>query len=405
MTLVAFITAAPFSLRPPLRRFQCVRHNVVPRQRRVHAPLVCTQQQNRTPSALFSRLRDVVESKLLLGHSLNAELSAILSVYFIQGALSMSRLAVSFYLKDDLALTPASVASLTALAGLPWVLKPVYGFLSDSVPVYRSRRRAYLALSGALGALAWLKLASGVDSTSGALIAMICASLSVAVSDVVADGLVVERVRTQPSGAAATLQTLCWGSSAVGGLLAAAASGSALSMLGARRVFALTALLPAATTGLAALISEAPSPSLPPRALAAAAATRAKTLWGAITARHVVLPVAFVFAWQASPSCDSALFFFQTNALGFGPDFLGIVRLASAAAALAGLYCYQRFWKDLPVKTLMKYAALASVPLSLTQVILVTRLNIAWGISDQLFALTDSAVLTALGQVAFMVRD
>jgi hypothetical protein len=32
----------------------------------------------------------------------------------------------------------------------------------------------------------------------------------------------------------------------------------------------------------------------------------------------------------------------------------------------------------------------------------VTRANLAWGISDELFALADSALLTALAQVAFM---
>lgn len=44
------------------------------------------------------------------------------------------------------------VAVLVGLAGLPWVVKPLYGFLSDSVPLFGYRRRSYLILCGLAGA-------------------------------------------------------------------------------------------------------------------------------------------------------------------------------------------------------------------------------------------------------------
>lgn len=59
-------------------------------------------------------------------------------------------------------------------------------------------------------------------------------------------------------------------------------------------------------------------------------------LWGAVTRRDILLPTAFVFLWQATPSADTAMFFFQTNQLGFQPEFLGRVRLVGALASLAG---------------------------------------------------------------------
>jgi hypothetical protein len=106
--------------------------------------------------------------------------------------------------------------------------------------------------------------------------------------------------------------------------------------------------------------------------------------------------------WQAAPNPDAAMFFFNTNVLGFGPEFLGRVRLASAGAALLGLWSYQRYFRHLDIKKIMLGATLASLPLALTQVLLVTRANVALGIPDKIFALTDTAVLAALGQVAFM---
>lgn len=341
---------------------------------------------------------------MLLGNELTPELGAILCVYFIQGALGLSRLAVSFFLKDELGLSPGAVASLTAVSMLPWLVKPLYGFLTDAVPLFGFRRRPYLVLSGGVGVAAWLSLALGAHSPTSAAAALIATAASVAISDVVADSLVVERVRKSPdAGLAGALQTLCWGSSAAGGLLAAYASGALLDRVSPRAVFGATAFLPLVSVALAALIAETRVGGTGGTgAIARAAGARARTLFRAVTDRKVLLPVAFVFAWQSAPNADSALFFFQTSVLGFGPEFLGRVRLASSAAALGGLFLYQRFWRSLPVKTLMFRAAVASVPLALTQLILVSRLNVQWGVSDQLFALTDSAVLTALGQVAFM---
>ena len=46
-----------------------------------------------------------------------------------------------------------------------------------------------------------------------------------------------------------------------------------------------------------------------------------------------------LFYVQATPTADTAMFYFQTNALGFTPEFLGRVRLAGSLASLAGVSC------------------------------------------------------------------
>lgn len=351
--------------------------------------------QQKTPSAI---VRDAV----LAGFEPSPELAAILSVYFVQGALGISRLAVSFFLKDNLGLSPAECAALTGAAMLPWLVKPLYGFLSDALPIFGYRRRSYLIGAGAFGAAAWISLATVVDSAFAALVATIATSASVAISDVVVDSIVVQRVRDLPAERSGALQSLCWGTSAVGGVLSAYFSGSLLEHVGPREIFALTAILPLGTTLLAGLISEKRVPFDRMSDFVPIVKQRTKALQSALSNPSVYLPVAFVFAWQATPSPDSAMFFFSTNVLHFGPEFLGRVRLASSAAALFGLWLYRSYLTQLKIKDMFFWATVISVPLSLTQVLLVTRANVALGISDQLFALTDSAVLTALGQVAFM---
>jgi folate/biopterin transporter len=347
-------------------------------------------------------LCDTLRDRVLYGFEPTPELAAILAVYFVQGALGISRLAITFFLKDELHLGPAEVASLTAVAALPWLIKPVYGVLTDSLPLFGYRRRSYLIGAGLIGAASWAYLATAANSVPAVTIASVMTAGSVAVSDVVADSLVVERVRGKPAATSGALQSLCWSSCAVGGLLSAYLSGGLLEVFSARQIFAGTAALPLLTASLAGLIVEGPMRLESVTAFGEILRNRFKALWGALSDRSVYLPVLFIFLWQAAPNPDAAMFFFNTNVLGFGPEFLGRVRLASAGAALLGLWSYQRYFRHLDIKKIMLGATLASLPLALTQVLLVTRANVALGIPDKIFALTDTAVLAALGQVAFM---
>jgi hypothetical protein len=43
------------------------------------------------------------------------------------------------------------MASLLTLADFPWFIKPIYGFISDSVPLFGYHRRSYLVLAGFMG--------------------------------------------------------------------------------------------------------------------------------------------------------------------------------------------------------------------------------------------------------------
>lgn len=43
------------------------------------------------------------------------------------------------------------VAVLTGVATIPWMIKPLYGFISDSIPLFGYRRRSYLVACGLLG--------------------------------------------------------------------------------------------------------------------------------------------------------------------------------------------------------------------------------------------------------------
>ena len=354
-----------------------------------------------SPSELSAkqRVKGFIEKRILLGQPLTLELSAILLVYFVQGILGLARLAVSFFLKDDIALSPAEVSALMGIAALPWTIKPVFGFLSDGLPIFRYRRRPYLILSGILGVIAWLSLATVVNTALLATIAILMTSLSVAISDVIVDSLVVERAREEGQGNAGTLQSLAWGSSAIGGLTTAYLGGLLLEQTSNQIIFGITAAFPQIVSGVAWLISEDP---VTEKSNLKVVVDQVKLLKNAVSQKVIWMPALFLFLWQATPTADSAFFFFSTNELGFAPEFLGRVRLVTSLASLIGIWIFQRFLKEVSFRKIFGWATVASALLGMTTLILVTHANRTLGIDDQWFSLGDSLVLTVAGQIAFM---
>ena len=350
-------------------------------------------------AARVSKFKESFTQKVFFGNEPTPELMAILMVYFVQGILGLARLAVSFFMKDELGLSPAQVSALVGIAAIPWMVKPLFGFLSDGLPIFGYRRRPYLVLSGLLGAVAWLLMATVVHSAWAATAAMVLSSLAIAVSDVIVDSLVVERARTESTSDAGSLQALCWGASAVGGLITAYFSGFLLQRFSPHTIFAITATFPLIVSLVAGLITET---KVTQPTEWSAIWQQVQQLRQTVTQKSIWLPTAFLFLWQATPTAESAFFFFTTNELGFTPEFLGRVRLVTSMASLVGIWMFQRFFRTVSFRKLFGWTTVISTVLGMTMLLLVTHANRAIGIDDHWFSLGDSLILTVMGQIAYM---
>lgn len=285
-----------------------------------------------------------------LGLTPSPELVAVTLAYFVQGIkMQLAYLAEQYLLKDELALSPAAVAAVFATAHVPWITKPLYGFVSDSLPlpfpgaVTRERRRPYLVLCGLIGAAAYAGLSLAPASRTVVLTFMTLGELSIAFSDVVVDGVVVALARGEPQATSGALQSLAWGAQAAGSLASAWVAGALVQAAGPRPVLALMALFPL-LIGVAALFVDerrlaakklrsrsddgvggsspppsdvedgAPVPSPVLRRLgrttAPSLADQVRSLAAALTTRATLAPAVFIFCYHASPHAASALFYF-----------------------------------------------------------------------------------------------
>ncbi len=125
----------------------------------------------------------------------------LLMVYFAYGALGLVGIAESFWIKQELALSPADLAALGVWLTLPWTIKMVFGQIVDSVTLFGSQRRIYVFAGAGLvasGLLIFAGAAGGLLPAYGLDFLYISAKLLIVIGivlqDVVADAMSTEVV-------------------------------------------------------------------------------------------------------------------------------------------------------------------------------------------------------------------
>ncbi len=131
--------------------------------------------------------------------------------------------------------TSEAGAFLTA-AGLGYFIKPLFGLVTDRLPVFGYRRKSWLVIASLGLSAAWSWVALGGTSTATLLLAALTVvNVTVTFADVVCDGLMVQAGqdaerdgRAAPGTGNRTLQVAQW-SGALGAMLVAAVAGGLMA--------------------------------------------------------------------------------------------------------------------------------------------------------------------------------
>ena len=83
------------------------------------------------------------------------------------------------------------IAASLAVLDVPWVIKPLYGMLSDFLPLFGYRRRSYLLLANA-GAIAAFLWTTQVLAPASIVFALLLTAIAMAMSSTVCGALLVE---------------------------------------------------------------------------------------------------------------------------------------------------------------------------------------------------------------------
>src|SRR5271165_5446965 len=105
-------------------------------------------------------------------------------VYVVEGLGQIGGLIaqpLNYYLKASQGWTPLQITGFITLFNLPWIIKPLYGLVSDFVPLFGYRRKSYLLLVN-VAAIIGFGWVTQLTAPSGLFIPLMVTAYAMAIS-------------------------------------------------------------------------------------------------------------------------------------------------------------------------------------------------------------------------------
>jgi MFS family permease len=264
---------------------------------------------------------------------------------------------LSNWLKVTLHWDPVTISASLAILDLPWIIKPLWGAISDFVPLFGYRRRPYLVLANIGAFLAFAGVAA-VNNTAVMIPALTVTAIAMAASSTLCGALLVETGQKHNASASFVNQQWLWFNIAqMISVLIAGYLIEILSPIGALHVAAaMAAIAPLAIIGGVWLIEE-------PRAGIDLAALRERldALIAVFRSRNLLFVAGFLFLYYFSPHFGTPMYFQMSDRLGFSQGFIGFLSAISSAGWIIGGLLYRWRLNRLSRLALLRLSILGGV--------------------------------------------
>jgi MFS family permease len=281
-------------------------------------------------------------------------------VYTVEG-IGQAKVGViwqplTHYLKETQNWDPVQIAASLAVLDVPWVIKPLYGMVSDFLPLFGYRRRSYLLVANTGGVAAFLWTAQ-VVAPGPIVFALLLTSIAMAASSTVCGALLVENGQRHNASAAFINQQWLWFNVAV--MVASLAGGELIEVMSPAGALHAAALIAAA----APLAVVASSIVLVDEQHAAINLDELRrTLRGfrdTFRSRTLWLVAAFLFLYYFSPGFVTPLYFYMTDSLRFSQGLIGVLSSVSAVGWIVGGLLYPYLLRGMTTFALLNLSILA----------------------------------------------
>jgi MFS family permease len=279
-------------------------------------------------------------------------------VYVVEGLGQTGGLIaqpLNYYLKQTFGWTPVQVTAYLTILNLPWIIKPVYGIVSDFLPLFGYRRKAYLVIANAAATAAYCWVTQ-ITMPGQLVLALLLTAYAMAISSTLCGAILVENGQRLGASDAFVNQQWLWfnvaalASGFIGGQLVERLP-PATALHAAAAIIAIAPLAVVFTTWL--LISE-PKTRIDPAELKKTFAS----LLTAFTLRELWFVGAFLFLYYLSPGLGTPLYYHMTDDLKFSQEYIGILGSISSGGWIVGALLYRRFLKGITARMLLNLSIL-----------------------------------------------
>jgi MFS family permease len=279
-------------------------------------------------------------------------------VYVVEGIGQTGGLIaqpLNYYLKQTFGWTPVQVTAYLTILNLPWIIKPVYGIVSDFLPLFGYRRKAYLVIANAAGAAAYCWVTQ-ITAPGQLVFVLLLTAYAMAISSTLCGAILVENGQRLGASDAFVNQQWLWfniaalASGFIGGQLVERLSPSSALHTAA----AITAIAPLAVVFTTWFLISEPKSRID---LAEMKKTFASLL-AAFSLRELWFVGTFLFLYYLSPGLGTPLYYHMTDDLKFSQEYIGILGSISSGGWIVGALLYRRFLKGIAAKTLLNLSIL-----------------------------------------------
>jgi MFS family permease len=273
-------------------------------------------------------------------------------VHFSQGISGLVSQPLYYYMRETLGLSVPRIMYLTSLVTIPWLLKPLYGILSDIMPIKDLHRKPYIVLSALIcSTMAFAIGFSPALSLPLLVVFLFVYAVGQAGDNVAINGFVVEEGnRTNTVG---RLQSIQWGSLAVAEVLTGVAGGWLSTKYSYHVSYLLIAVFPAAIAVAAVFLNEQKV------AKKACNLSSLAAFFHSLRNRQLLLTLAFLFLFWFSPSIGTPLMD-RMRSIGLSKMFIGWIGTIGSIFSIIGAAIYFKVNANIDMKRWLYYSVVFS---------------------------------------------
>lgn len=307
-------------------------------------------------------------------------------VYFAQGMSALPNQVIAINFKDH-GLEADAVATFFLLASIPWFIKPLYGLISDFVPLFGQRRKSYLIVTSALACIAGLVAGLSANYSYWELAVLYSImGFGLAYNDVLTDALMVEKGKL--SGLTGAFQSVQWIAITAASIIVGLLGGYFAEYRQLQTAFMVAAMFPLVVLLMSGFFVREKRINLQKREF--------RAIWTALRSgfgeRSVWLVGAFIFLFNFSPSFGPAFLYYQIDVLGFNQQYIGFLNAVDSAASILGALIYAPLARSTPLRRLINFAIGLSVITLLTYLgyrgeFSALLIHVIWGITGMITTL------------------
>lgn len=327
---------------------------------------------------------------------------ALIYFFSINGLVALPNLSVNFLLKEVMGLTATQAAYFGAITLLAWVIKPVWGLISDYLPIFGYRRKSYLILMSVLASFSWFVLALTNSYSVFFLLLIITVSyIAYAFQDAVTDGLMVETGK--PYNLTGRFQAIQWAAVYLASIITALIGGYVAELarqgiISYQSIFAATAVFPLITAIAVYFFAKEEKFGY----LKTGANNHNNGLKEFLKKKDLWLLAFFLFFWNFSPSIGTPFFYYSIDTLKFDGSFLGIVGAVSGIGSLIGAVIFEKYLSEFSVRKLLVAAVFFGIVATFFDLIYFTPYTVSHLNFARNVVLFSGLPIAAIGAVIFL---